>query len=247
MADNIIIAKKPQSMIKTALLLFGYQLIIAFVSLLLAPVLMSENTALRAALNAVLIAGCMGVYYTLGGSLGFGDASTDATRVKHGQPKLYYSAKRILFAALLASLPLILIGIYSSIVAKPYTYMLQDLPPWLSAYSFIPEVGAPLELYNAQTAATIGNYITVAQRFILLPFVNLFAIGGDAGSYLFEKIAYLPALVFPLSYFAGYLTGPSKYKKEKDFIESAKKKPKMRLKKEAKKRVNQKREPERLI
>ncbi|MDR2504771.1 MAG: hypothetical protein LBD16_01555 [Oscillospiraceae bacterium] len=238
---------KPQPITKTALLLFAYGLLVAFVSLLLAPILVSDNTLLRAVLNSALIIGCAGVFFGLGASRGFADCSTDATREKHGQARLFFNVTRILIAAVIAAVPWILIGIYTAITAKPYTYQLQDLPPWLYAYTLIPQVGAPLELYNTQAVASVGDYLKVAQRFVLLPFVNLFTMGGDAASYLFDRISFLPAPVLPLSYFVGYLTGPSRFKKEKDYIETVKKKPKLRLKQEAKKRVPQKREPNRLI
>ena len=230
-------ASKPASLLKLAATLFVYCLLVSFASLMFAPVLMSDIPALRVTLNVAMVAACITLFFSLGAGRGMTDSSSDDLRGKRGDAHAgFYNKTRVLLAALLAAAPWIVTGIFTSLTVKPYTYQPQDLPGWLKAYRFMQEVDAPLRHYDRVATTNVSDWLHIAQRFALLPFVNLFALSSDAAAFQFDTLSFLPPLLLPLSYYAGYLTGPPRYAKEKAMIEAAKKKPKMRLKKETVKR-----------
>ena len=82
----------------------------------------------------------------------------------------YHPLKAVLGVALAFGVPLVLAA-YLAVVAKPYTYALQDLPDWLTgSYGSRGDVMGPLGAYT-QGAAPIGatGWVRV--------FVRLFEMG----------------------------------------------------------------------
>jgi hypothetical protein len=135
-------------------------------------------------------------------------------------------------ASVLAALPLVLIAGYVAITAKPYAYLLQDLPSWLANYTHRAEIGDPL-LYarNLSAVTTITDYLRFASRFLLFPFVCLLGEMSDEMSLLLDRLSPLLMLVIPAASAIGYQLGPSRRKKTVQIIEKAKNTPRKRLKK----------------
>jgi hypothetical protein len=200
-----------------------------------APVLMSENDALRIGLNVSLLVGVGWLFFTSGAGRGESDAASDALRKKSGveTDALFYSRRRTALGALIGAAPWILLGAAVAILAVPYTYSLQDLPPWLGSYMRQPDIGNALAYYDREVVVPIIDWLRMALRFALLPYVYLLAAGGDAASYHFDKLSFLPPLIMPALYSAGYLLGPAQYAKTSKYIEQVKSKPRLRLKKSA--------------
>jgi hypothetical protein len=233
----------PSGILNVALRILGFTAILGFLGLMFAPVLMSENLALRTAMNIALILGAGMLYLQLGAARGEDDSKTDSLRVKAkakakteagaASAPTAYSRPRVFMGALIGVLPFLLIGIVVAVTAVPYTYSLQDLPGWLNAYLRQPEVGRPLAYYNRTIITPITDWLRIGARFAVLPFVYLIAPYGDAASLLVDRIAPLLMLPLPLCYAIGYLSGPARFDKTRRFIEAAKSKPRMRLKKKA--------------
>ncbi|GHV27390.1 hypothetical protein FACS18948_4690 [Clostridia bacterium] len=234
--------------VTNALKIFLYAIGAAVAALLFAPILLIENDLARMLINILYIVGVAYLFQMSGASKGFADSSSDGLRKKNNRDeKVSYIAVSAFAAAIIAALPWVIIGIIGSVGAKPYTYTLQDLPSWLSAYRHLPEVGAPLAYYNETVVITIDEWLRVISRFISMPYVNLFSGAGNDGAFMFDKLAFIPPFIWPLSYALGYLRGPALYRREQSAIASAKAKPKLRLKKNAKDKKNKSREPERLV
>ena len=238
---------KPLSIIRIALTIFLYGAASWFVALMLTPVLVSESAALRTAFNVAFIVGAGWLFFSLGAARGEKDSASDAARSKTGKPASFYRPGNIWLGALIAAAPWVIIGVVVALTAQPYTYTPQDLPSWLNAYMKLPEVGLPLAYYiDRQPAATALEWMRVALRFSIMPYVSLFAAGGDAASYMLDRLSFLPPLVLPALYAAGYLTGPRNHAKTVKYIEDIKAKPRMRLKKSAVQKRRQKaQDPER--
>jgi hypothetical protein len=219
-----------------------------------APALMSDNAALRVAMNSALLLGAGALYFSLGAGKGEDDCKADFTRARakaaiHDVTPVnrVYSRSRAALGALLGVSPFIILGVIVAATAQPYTYTLQDLPGWLSAYTRQPDVGRALEYYNREIITPLTDWLRIGVRFAILPFVYLIASLGDAASLALDRISPLLMLPLPACYAIGYLTGPARYEKTRRFIESVKSKPRMRLKKKAREQRRRKDERNQLI
>ncbi|MDR2656297.1 MAG: hypothetical protein LBB86_00545 [Oscillospiraceae bacterium] len=223
-----------------ALKILGFTAVLGFLGLMFAPVLMSDNAALRTIMNAATLLGAGALYFQLGASAGEDDCKTDFLRVKAKAitpdalraPRAYSRGKTLL-GALLGASPFVILGVVVAVNAVPYTYALQDLPGWLNAYMRQPDVGRALEYYNREVVTPITDWLRIGVRFAILPFVYLIASMGDEASLLLDRVSPLLALPLPACYAIGYLIGPARFDKTRKFIESVKSKPRMRLKKKA--------------
>jgi hypothetical protein len=240
---------------RMALRVFAYSLLLGFVCIMFAPVMISDNWALRVLFNTLILLAAGFLYYADGASRGEKDCAMGdllARRAaERGAPSsptdMPYRPLKALAAAGLAALPWVILGTLVSIWAVPYTYTLQDLPSWLGAYRRLPEVGRALTYYDVPHVTPWVDWVRVAFRFSALPFVYLFGADGDAASLAFDRFCPLAALALPACFAMGYLDGPRRNKKTRKFIEEVKARPRKRLKKKSGGRGPRKQEPNRLI
>ena len=156
-ADSVAPVKRGKArpdVLMTGLRIFGYSLALGFVSLMFAPIMMSENAFIRIFFNLALLLIAGVLYFSDGAYKGERDCATremlekrvqtQAYVITPGERKRFYRSGKGLLAALIGAAPWLLVAIAVSILATPYTYSLQDLPGWLSGYRFLPEVGQPL-------------------------------------------------------------------------------------------------------
>ncbi|MDR1599208.1 MAG: hypothetical protein LBS11_04970 [Oscillospiraceae bacterium] len=237
-----------------ALKILGFTAILGFLGLMFAPVLMSDNAVLRTAMNTALLAGAGALYFSLGAGKGEDDCKADFTRAKAKAIKRdsaveppVYSRSRTMLGALLGVSPFIALGVIVAAAARPYAYSLQDLPSWMGAYTRQPDVGRALAYYNREIITPITDWLRIAVRFAILPFVYLIASLGDSASLLLDRISPLLMLPLPACYAIGYLTGPARFDKTRKFIESVKSKPRMRLKKKVREQRKRRDERNQLI
>lgn len=118
--------------------------------------------------------------------------------------------------------------------AKPYTYTLQDLPTWMSAYMGRSDISEPLGYYTVTYGATVVDYLRIVVRACILPFVNLFP-DAAAASMIIDRLSPLFIIVLPLTYPIGYLFGPKMYEKRLRDNAAAKKATLKRIRKKNKK------------
>lgn len=245
--------KKERAMevFRTALRVFLYQIVFGFFGFMLTPALIGMAPGIRIPLIGVLILGAAMLMFSDGSYRGERDCGMSETLdrlAKTGnyhaslqeEAKRYWAMKGLL-GAFFGMLPLLLVAMYVAIFAEPYAYTLQDLPTWMSAYTRRPEIGDALRYIENLTVSTPAvTYLRVVVRFVLFPYVGLLGEMTDAMSLLFDRISPLLVLVLPTLTGIGYLFGPSRRAKNVKAIEEAKRTPRKRLKKEAKRRLQEK-------
>jgi len=249
--------KTRRDVLMTGLRIFGYSLALGFVSLMFAPIMMSENAFIRIFFNLalLLIAGIL--YFSDGAYKGERDCATREMLGKRVQTqgyvltpsereRLYRTAKGPL-AALIGAAPWLLVAIAVAILATPYTYSLQDLPNWLSGYRFLPEVGNPLLYYDRQVVVPLVDWLRIGLRFVMLPFIYLLGNISDAASLLLDRLSPLIVCLLPACFAVGYLTGPRRHRRTQKYLADIKAKPRKRLKKNRKQRGPKKDEKNQLI
>lgn len=80
--------------------------------------------------------------------------------------------------------------------------------------------------------ATLTDYLRVAVRFMLFPYVGFFGVMDDAATLLFDRIAPALSLILPAAAAVGYQFGPARRKKYVKSVEQVKRTPRKRLKKD---------------
>ncbi len=245
-------------MVRTALRLLGYQIGFGFFGFMVTPALIGSSAMLRVPLIGLLIAAAALLMFNEGAYRGERDCGMSETLDKlvakgnyTASPvenaKRYSRMKGVLIAAL-GALPVVLLSIYVAVTAVPYAYSPQDLPGWLASYLPRAEIGdALVYAQGVSYSAGIGDYVRIAVRFILFPYVGLLGEMGDSASLMFDRVSPLLALIMPAVAAIGYQFGPSRRAKSVKALEDAKNKPRKRLKKEAKKRLSTPKEPKQLV
>lgn len=232
---------------KIILRILGYQLAFGFFGFMFVPALMSAGDWLRIPVLALLLLAAGALFFSDGAVRGERDMAMSETLDKPGkagayQPsaqeigKRYYWPKGVL-GALLAAVPVLVMALVVAATAQPYTYTTQDLPTWMGAYLRRPEIGEALMYMRGEVAAvTLPEYLRVAVRFMLFPYVGIFGMMSDDMSLLFDRLSPVLAMIMPTLAAVGYLFGPRRRAKAVKMIEEAKNTPRKRLKKDRNKK-----------
>lgn len=233
---------------KGALRVIAYQVVFAFVGLLITPMLLDASAAIRIPLVGLLIAVALVLMFIEGAYRGETDcAKADMLdrliqkgnyNAANDERAARYSRMKGIASSALAAIPFVLIAGYVALTVKPYVYTLQDLPAWLSSYFQRAEIGdALLYARSPINTATVTDYLRFASRFLLFPFVSLMGEMSDEMSLLFDRLSPLFMLMIPAAAAIGYQFGPARRKKTVAMIEKAKNTPRKRLKKAVKQRT----------
>ena len=119
-----------------------------------------------------------------------------------------YSPVRSVAAAATAFAVPILLALFVAFNARPYTYVLQDLPSWLtSGYASRTDVMLPLGAYAQSIPMAAVDWIRLVARVFGMIFVNIFPDPLHQGL-LIDRVLPLFFLVYPAGYVVGYLCGP---------------------------------------
>ncbi|MBR2943174.1 MAG: hypothetical protein IKB82_07235 [Clostridia bacterium] len=187
---------------------------------------------LRILITGAVIFCCLALFFSEGLNKGASDAgsSRQMDRLEKAGKELtakeeascYHPLKALCGALLLFAVPLLLAA-YVAICAKEYTYVLQDLPTWVSgSYGSREDVIGPLGAYLRSAGTSVLDWVRVFVRLFILSFVNLF---NDPQRMVFTVDRLTPLFVFlyPLAYTLGYLRGPAEYAKLEKQNKKAKK------------------------
>lgn len=191
-----------------------------------------ESAFLRGLLSLSIASGMLLMCLSEGLSKGARDTEASRLYVKTekegGAPgakadaACYHPLKAVCAALAVYGVPLAL-AVYLAAVAKPYTYVLQDLPAWLTGgFASRSDVMAPLAAYCSKAPLVAQDFVRMAVRMMELIYVNLFADPQTAGQ-LIDRLSPLMIGTFPLAYVVGYLCGPREYDKRQSMQRRAKK------------------------
>lgn len=237
-----------------ALKILGYIALVAFLSLVLSA-LTSSGSLIARIVNVVLLVGFFLLIFAEGGTRGEKDVTYStmiSKKIAEGREpertewaRCYTPRKAWLGMAVGAGI-FFICAVLVAVMAKPYTYELQDLPGWLGSYSSREDLTRALSGYNTARGATMFDYLRVVVRVCILPFVNLFS-DVQASSLMIDRLSPLFILALPIGFPIGYLTGPRLHVKRLRENEKAKaakvKEVKRKKKKEQRKRMQLEEKP----
>ena len=187
---------------------------------------------LRALISLSILLGMALIYVNDGVGKGAGDAAASRYYVsakERGLPleqkddAACYNPLKAVCAALAAfGVPLVL-SVIVSLMAKEYTYVMQDLPGWLTdSYGARGDVMAPLGAYSVHQGMELLDWARLLVRMPILMMVNFFP-DVQAMSATIDRLSPLMIAVYPLAYVLGYLLGPKTNRKRETQNRRAKK------------------------
>lgn len=168
-------------------------------------------------LSVLILSGLTLLFFNEGVSTGVRDTEVsrrvekqelDGQHVMQADDSACYSPVRAIVAAVIAFAVPILLALFVSLNAKPYTYEMQDLPTWLTAgYGSRTDIMAPLGAYMTGLSMTVVDWCRLVVRMLSMVFVNIFPDPIRQGQ-MIDRTIPLFFLIYPLGYFCGYLCGP---------------------------------------
>lgn len=215
-----------------ALRLMLYVVVTVVVGLLLSVIQSIENDMLRLGVAGLLGFVVLAIYHIEGMNRGTLDAMSSRQMAKlekaghtiteKEDASCYHPLKAVVGSMLLYAIPLAL-AILLAVNAKEYTYVLQDLPTWLSgSYGMREDVMAPLAAYTQALGTGVMDWIRIVVRLFILVFINLF---GDVQTAIgtIDRLSPLFMMLYPAAYVLGYLRGPAEQEKMEKLNKKAKK------------------------
>ena len=192
--------------------------------------LQAVGQGLRIVLALVIIAGMLLFLFSEGLNRGAEDAaasrnyaSLSAKGVKEKDDAMCYHPLKALCAVMAVFIVPLALSVAVAVLAKEYTYVLQDLPTWLTdSYSVREDVMGPLGAYMTQQGMAAMDWLRMIVRLFVMNYINLF---GDPlkMSFVIDRLSPLFILSYPLAYMIGYLRGPASNRRLEKMNRRAKK------------------------
>ena len=181
-----------------------------------------ENIWLRAGMALVILVGMLFLHFNEGVNQGAEDTASSISYMqsveagrklgKDADAACYHPLKALASALTVYGVVLAL-ALYVALMAKPYTYILQDLPLWLTdTYGVRSDVMAPLGAYVMREGMTAFDWARVLVRLPQMMYVMLFP-DSLTMTLMIDRLSPLCIASFPLAYVIGYLCGPASNRK----------------------------------
>lgn len=217
---------------RMALRLAGLMVAVIVMGLVFSALQAIETLWLRIGLSVVLEAGVLLLCLNDGLVCGANDAAASrhydslVERGLHVSPRedaaCYHPLKAITAAAIVFAVPLAL-SVYLAATARDYTYVLQDLPLWVTqSYGARSDVMAPLAAYTQEGVMAAQDWLRMLVRLPMMLMVNFFPSPLEMSG-LIDRLSPLCIAAYPLVYIAGYLRGPAANRKREKENRRAKK------------------------
>ena len=206
-----------------ALRLAGFMVAVIVMGLIFSSLQAIDAVWLRIALSAALSAGVLLLCMNEGLGKGAADAAASRTyesMAARGMPvskkedaACFHPLKPVLAALIVFIVPLAL-SVYLAATTTGYTYVLQDLPTWVTGgYGMRQDVMGPLGAYAVKTQIQSTDWLRMAVRLPMMMLINLFP-DPLTMSGLIDRLSPLCVGVYPVLYVIGYLLGPSANRKQ---------------------------------
>lgn len=194
--------------------------------------LQAVGQGLRIVLALVIIAGMLLFLFSEGLNRGAEDAaasrnyaslSAKGVKLEEKDDAMCYHPLKALCAVMAVFIVPLALSVAVAVLAKEYTYVLQDLPTWLTdSYCMREDVMGPLGAYTVQQGMTAMDWLRMIVRLFVMNYINLF---GDPlkMSFVIDRLSPLFILSYPLAYMIGYLRGPASNRRLEKMNRRAKK------------------------
>ena len=201
---------------RSSLVFFGMMLIIIFVSFIACTSAAFGNHILRVILNSLVVLIVLYILYNKGANHGADAVSRGEIlfqKKENGQEfsdsehKVCYHPLKGFLTGLIGSVPFLIVAVLLALNTQEVMTGSGTIPSWLQTYTRRADVGNALVQYMNPEGMTFTEYLRVAVRIMILPFVNIAGSSNKAGLLLVERLSPLILLLPAASYGFGYMTG----------------------------------------
>lgn len=214
----------------------AFKLIVPMLAIIIMGLIFSSLQAvsqgLRIVLSSAIIAGALLYLFSEGLTGGAQDAAASrnyvslaakGVKLEEKDDAMCYHPIKAMCAVLTVFIVPLALSVYLAATAKGYTYMLQDLPTWLTdSYGAREDVMGPLGAYAAQQGMTAYDWLRLIVRLFVMNYVNLFNDPLKM-SLMIDRLSPLFIFGYPVMYMIGYLCGPASNRKTEKMNRRAKK------------------------
>ncbi len=201
---------------KSALGFFGILIVVAFMCFLVCSVLSMDSAALRIALNGVVEALILMIFYNNASGRGaeavargeiLYQKQEKGQTFSESERKICFHTMKGYLIGFLGTLPLLLCAIALAVTTTRQTTGMGGLPGWVSIYERRTEVGDALVAYTTTVGMGFTDVMRLIIRVSLMPFISMAGAENRDAMLLVERLSPLLVLLPALSYGTGYLQG----------------------------------------
>lgn len=215
-----------------ALKMAGFMIAVIVLGLIFSTLQAIETAWLRIGLSALLTGGVLFLCMNEGMNRGANDAAASRSYESMVERGLKVSAKedaacfhplKPFAAALIVFAVPLALAVYIAMTTTGYTYVLQDLPTWVTGgYGMREDVMGPLSAYAVRAEIASSDWVRMFVRLPMMMMINLFPDPLQMSG-LIDRLSPLCVGMYPLVYVLGYFFGPSINRKQEKMNRRAKK------------------------
>ena len=201
---------------KDSLLFFGGLLLSCLFSFLLCTLTGISSTVFRIVLNAAVIAAILVLFFNAGTHQGSDAVARGeilyqkeqrGTSFSKTEKDLCFHPLKGFLIGLIGTLPLLILTVIFSLNARAAVTGAGALPSWMQAYTRRNDIAQALVSYLKPEAMSPVDYMRIAVRICIMPYVNLVGYTNKAALLVLEKLSPLIILLPAASFGTGYLSG----------------------------------------
>lgn len=207
-----------ENTLKRSFIYLGTLIMVFFISFIACSSTSSAGLFLRILINTAVIAIVLYLFFNNGTNHGAEAVARGEIlyqKQEKGQPfteaekSVCFHRLKGFITALAGTLPFLVLAIVLAVFSTVQQTDSGSIPSWMQTYTRRSDIGNALVNYTQPEALGLVEYVRIAVRIAILPFVNLIGYSSKYGMYILEKISPLLLLLPAVSYGFGYLTGRS--------------------------------------
>ena len=202
--------------VRTALQFFGILILVFFVTFIAGSSVSGAGPAIRIIFSAAVILLVLFIFFSNGSNLGADAVARGEIlyqKKEEGKPfseserKLCYHPCKAYIIGLIGTIPFLIAAIVFSFNATITMTGPGTLPSWMQSYTRRADIANALPTYLHPEGLSLTDFLRIAVRIFILPFVNLVGTDNPRGLLILEKMSPLLLLLPAAAYGTGYLSG----------------------------------------
>ena len=201
---------------KSSLLFFGTLSLVFFVAFIACATASFDNIILRLAMNLAVIAVALIIFFNNGSRHGaeavargeiLYQKKENGKDFSESEKRICYHPAKGFITGLIGTLPFMILAVLLAVNTSIQMTEAGTLPSWMQPYVRRSDIGSALVSYTQPDGMTLTDYLRVAVRICVIPFVNIAGNTNKAGLCTVERISPIILLLPAAAYGFGYMTG----------------------------------------
>ena len=203
---------------KSSLVFLGTLILVFFVTFIACATASFSNLILRLAMNLAVIAVALMIFFNNGSRHG-AEAVTrgeilyqkkeNGKDFSESEKRICYHPAKGFITGLIGTLPFLILAVLLALNTGIQMTEAGTLPSWMQPYVRRSDIGSALVSYTQPDGMALTDYLRVAVRICVIPFVNIAGSSNKAGLCTVERLSPIILLLPAAAYGMGYMTGKS--------------------------------------